>query len=262
MCLILLALNAHPAYRLILAANRDEFFSRPTAPAAFWDDAPNLLAGRDLQNAGTWLGVTRSGRIAAITNFRDPRHQKQHAPSRGLLVSGFLTSAVSADEYLTYLRQEGAACNGFNLIFGEPGRLCFFSNRDNEPRNLAPGVHGLSNHLLDTPWPKVQRGMEAMSRIITGGKMLQPEDLFSILADRAIAPDESLPDTGVGIEVERFLSSLFIASPLYGTRSSTVVLIDHNCRVTFSERTFSSTQETVRTVTEEFSFIKTPASTF
>ena len=261
MCLVLLALNFHPDYRLILAANRDEFFSRPTAPAAFWDDAPDLLAGRDLKNGGTWLGVTRTGRIAAVTNYRDPRHQKQDAPSRGLLVTMFLTGTMSAKEYMAFLGREGAAYNGFNLIFGEPGRLCFFSNRDSRPRNLEPGVHGLSNHLLDTPWPKVRNGMEAMAHVVAGKEAIPQEELFSILADRTIARDDLLPDTGVGIELERFLSPLFISSPLYGTRSSSIILIDHDSRVLFIERTFNSRQERLHSVTEEFSLFETSSDT-
>ncbi len=252
MCLILLAVDAHPKYRLILAANRDEYFSRPTAPAAFWDDAPSLLAGRDLKGGGTWLGMTRTGRIAAITNYRDPRREKQDAPSRGYLVSGFLTSAMSTEEYLEFLKREASAYNGFSLIFGEPGRLRFFSNRGEGPLSLEAGIHGLSNHLLDTPWPKVSRGREALARVVAKGETVQPDELFAILGDRTVAPDELLPNTGVGIELERFLSPLFTATPLYGTRSSTVILVDREDRVTFSERTFNGGQEFVKSVTQEF----------
>ncbi len=252
MCLILLAIDAHPAYRLILAANRDEYFSRPTAAADFWDDAPNLLAGRDLKGGGTWLGITRTGRIAAITNYRDPRREKQDAPSRGHLVSGFLTGAMSAEEYLEFLRREASAYNGFSLIFGEPGRLSFFSNRGAGPLSLEPGIHGLSNHLLDTPWPKVFRGREALARVVAKGETIQPEELFAILADRTIAPDELLPDTGVGIELERLLSPLFTSTPLYGTRSSTVILINREGRVTFSEKTYNGRPEETKSATFQF----------
>jgi uncharacterized protein with NRDE domain len=243
MCLILLAYDAHPLYRLILAANRDEFFARPTAPAAFRDDAPQLLAGRDLKEGGTWLGLTRTGRIAAITNYRDPRSERKDAPSRGGLVSGYLSGSMPVKDYLAFLRREAAAYNGFNLIFGDMKHLCWFSNRGGAPLFLQPGIHGLSNHLLDTPWPKVTRGKEAVERLVAPGKTIGPDALFAILADRTIAPDPFLPDTGVGIELERFLSPLFISTPAYGTRSSTVILIDREERVTFIERSFNGLPE-------------------
>jgi uncharacterized protein with NRDE domain len=252
MCLILLAYDTHPEYRLILAANRDEFFTRSTAPAAFWDDAPELLAGMDLKEGGTWLGITQNGRIAAITNYRDPRSERQNAPSRGGLVSGFLCGSATLDEYLEILKKEGAAYNAFNLIFGDIGRLCFFSNRHESPQFIATGIHGLSNHLLDTPWPKVVRGKEALERLVSEGKTIEPDALFAILADRAIAPDRLLPDTGVGIDLERFLSPLFISTPTYGTRSSTIILIDRKNRITFIERTFNGLQEKATDVTRQF----------
>jgi uncharacterized protein with NRDE domain len=243
MCLILLAYDAHPLYRLILAANRDEFFSRPAAPAFFWEDAPQLLAGRDLKEGGTWLGLTRSGRIAAITNYRDPRSERKDAPSRGGLVSGFLRGAMAVEDYLAFLRREGVAYNGFNLIFGDMKRLCWFSNRGGDPQFLQPGIHGISNHLLDTPWPKVSHGKEAVERLVVMGKSIEPEALFAILADRTVAPDPLLPETGVGIELERLLSPLFISAPTYGTRSSTVLLIDREGEVTFIERSFNGLPE-------------------
>ncbi len=238
MCLILLAYDAHPDYRLILAANRDEFYARPTAPAAFWDDAPQLVAGRDLKEGGTWLGLTRSGRFAALTNYRDLRAYRSDAPSRGQLVSGFLRGDMAADAYLDLLEREASAYNDFNLIFGDLAGLTYFSNRGQRHSLLAPGVHGLSNEFLDSPWPKVNHGREALARLVAVGAPVRPEELFAILADRTTAPDHLLPDTGVGIERERLLSPLFIASPAYGTRSSTVILIDRANRVTFVERTF------------------------
>jgi len=243
MCLILLAYDAHPLYRLILAANRDEFLSRPAAPATFWDDYPRILAGRDLKEGGAWLGVTRSGRIAAITNYRAPRSELQDAPSRGGLVSGFLAGSMPAEDYLAFLSREGAGYNGFNLIFGDMRHLCWFSNRGGEPKYLQPGIHGLSNHLLDTPWPKVSQGRDAVERLVASGKNVAAETLFAILADRTIAPDNLLPDTGVGIELERLLSPGFISAPTYGTRSSTVILIDREERVTFIERGFNDLPE-------------------
>jgi uncharacterized protein with NRDE domain len=252
MCLILLAFESHPEYRLILAGNRDEFFTRPTAPADFWEDGPDLLAGTDLKEGGTWLGVTRNGRIAVITNFRDPQSERQNAPSRGALVSRFLRGSASLDGYLEILKKEGAAYNGFNLIFGDIGRLCLFSNRHDFPQFIATGIHGLSNHLLDTPWPKVVRGKEALRQLVSEGEIIQPEALFAILADRTIAPDRLLPDTGVGIDLERFLSPLFISTPTYGTRSSTIILVDRENRITFIERTFNGHPEKATDVTRQF----------
>ena len=252
MCLILLACDVHPEYRLILAANRDEFFARPTAPADFWSDAPHVLAGRDQKSGGTWLGITKTGRIAALTNYRNPRSYLKGAPSRGRLASGFLCGSQLAAGYLDFLRREGEGYNGFNLVFGEPEHLCYFSNRGNLPPSLAPGIHGISNHLLDTPWPKVTRGKEAMARLVAAGNTVQPEALFAILADRTLAPDHLLPVTGVGIERERLLSPIFITSPNYGTRSSTIILIDRENRVTFGERTFNGQPEPIQTVTRHF----------
>jgi len=239
MCLILLAYDAHPLYRLILAANRDEFFSRPTAPAAFRDDSPQVLAGRDLKEGGTWLGLTRTGRIAAITNYRDPRSERKDAPSRGWLVSRFLAGSMPVEEYLAHLTGEKAAYNGFNLILGDMKRLCWFSNRGGDPQSLQPGIHGLSNHLIDTPWPKVTRGKYALERLVAQGKHIEADALFAILADRSIAPDNLIPDTGVGIELERVLSPIFISAPAYGTRSSTIILIDRQGEVTFIEKTYN-----------------------
>ena len=243
MCLIILAYDAHPLYRLILAANRDEFFSRPSAPAGFWEDDPRILAGKDLKDGGTWLGMTKTGRIAALTNYRDPNAGKRDALSRGGLVKGFLRGDLSIEEYLLFLRKEGGTFNGFNLIFGDMRRLFWFSNRHGYHRKLAPGIHGLSNHILDTPWPKVSGGKESLKRILRGNNVIDAEQLLSLLADRTVPPDDNLPDTGVGMELERLLSPVFISSPDYGTRSSTVILVDRENTVTFVERSFNGRPE-------------------
>ena len=240
MCLILLAYEAHPTYNLVLAANRDEFYERPTAPAAVWEDR-RVLGGRDLQHGGTWLGMTDAGRLAAVTNFRDPHTLKTSAPSRGALVRDFLRGDHPPREYLAELATHADQYNGFNLIVGSPYELCFYSNRsDDQPRALTSGIYGLSNHLLDTPWPKVVRGKAALAAILGGSDRPAAEDIFTVLADHAPAPDEELPRTGVGLEVERALSPLFISTPIYGTRSSTVLLVDREQHVTFVERTFTA----------------------
>jgi uncharacterized protein with NRDE domain len=236
MCLIVLAHDAHPRHRLIVAANRDEFYDRPTAPAAWWSDAPGILAGRDLREGGTWMGVTRTGRFAAITNYREMTPPRA-APSRGALVADFLRGGLPARAYSDDVAARGAAYNGFNLLVGDPGGLFYVSNRAEGVKRLEPGVYGLSNALLDTPWPKVLRATAAMRSTIAAAEADGWESgLWEMLGDRVIAADGDLPDTGVGAERERLLSPPFIASGVYGTRASTVLTIGHDGQVTFVER--------------------------
>ncbi len=239
MCLVVLALGVRPDFPLVVAANRDEFYARPTEAAAFWPEAPGLLAGRDLRGEGTWLGVTASGRFAALTNFRDPAAFDPDAPSRGGLVRAFLLADEEPEGWLTCLRSRAGRYNPFNLLVGAAGRVASFSSRTSEVRLLPPGVYGLSNHLLDTPWPKVERARGAVARILRRSPdgALEPDELLTALADRTPAPDAELPDTGVGVEWERALSPVFIATPAYGTRSSTVFVVDHKGSALFVERT-------------------------
>lgn len=239
MCLILFAYEVHPSYRLVVAANRDEFYDRPTAAAGFWRDAPEVLAGRDLTHGGTWLGVTRDSRFAAVTNYRDPRAVRPDAPSRGHLVGDFLKGSDSPAEYLARVAGGGPRFNGFNLLAGDAGSLHYYSNRGGAPRRLAPGVYGLSNHLLDTSWPKVEAGKRALAALVSAGGELEVESIFRVLSDREPADDSRLPDTGVGLEAERTLSPLFITGPRYGTRCSTVLLAGRDRRVVFVERAFA-----------------------
>lgn len=252
MCLLLLAIKAHPVYKLVIAANRDEYYDRPTAPASFWDHRPDLLAGRDLRAGGTWFGITKKGRIAAVTNYRDPVSLKSHAPSRGELVSDFLTGKETPEEYLAGLNLKAGGYNGFNLIVGTKDQIYWYSNRGNGTLCLVPGIYGVSNHLLDTSWPKVSRGKAALEEALSDQTGPSPESLFDMLFDRSIPGDDSLPDTGVGLEWERILSSIFISSPNYGTRSSTLLLIDQNDHVTFMERTHISNQDHNKEVVFEF----------
>jgi uncharacterized protein with NRDE domain len=238
MCLILFAGNHPPEYRLILAANRDEFYERPTAPAGFWPDCPEILAGKDLQGGGTWLGVSRSGRLAAVTNYRDPASLKSDAPSRGALVSDFLTGRQDARQYLGALRDNGRDYNGFNLIVFDGTDLCWYSNRGHDMETVPAGIHGVSNALLDTDWPKVEKGMRAMKQWVESPGGPDPEAGFRLLSDARPASDHRLPRTGVGLEWERILSPIFIASPVYGTRASTIVAIRRDGRVSFVERGF------------------------
>lgn len=233
MCLILVAWRAHPSYPLVVAANRDEFFARPTRPAEFWPEIPQVLAGRDMEAGGTWMGITRGGRFAALTNFRDPARRLAAAPSRGGLVADFLQDCRGPSEWIDSLGG-ATAYNGFNLLVGDGRELWWFSNVTNERRRLTPGVYGVSNHLLDTPWPKVVAAKSALS----GTLAMLPDDggMFRLLRDDTVHPDEALPRTGVGPEWERLLSSAFVAAPGYGTRSSTVLLVDADGMAMFDEQ--------------------------
>lgn len=235
MCLIFLSIKNHPKYKLIVAANRDEFYARRTAPASFWVDHPQIIGGRDLEAMGTWLGMTRSGRICMVTNFRDLRNIKANAPSRGKLVTDFLLDDTSGETYLKKIESTSKQFNGFSLIAGTVDSLWYFSNYRDGLIPLEAGLFGLSNHLLETPWPKVEKGKREIQRIVRSGEV-NKDDLFKVLSDETIYADDRLPDTGVGIERERALSSAFIKSPGYGTRSSTVILVDRDNNVEFHER--------------------------
>lgn len=224
MCLILVAYRCHPGYRLLVAANRDEFYDRPATPLAFWDDAPQVMAGRDLKAGGTWLGITRTGRFAALTNYRDPTRQAPNAPSRGRLVGDYLQSDEPARAYLDRLIQDADAYNGFNLLLGDAEGLFYYANYAGPARALEPGLYGLSNHFLDTPWPKVERSRAALRQLLNRHTDLAPDELLQLLEDRTSAPDAELPHTGVSLEWERWLSPIFITAPGYGTRASTVLL--------------------------------------
>ncbi|MBI5062437.1 MAG: NRDE family protein [Desulfatitalea sp.] len=243
MCLILFAYQRHPRYGLVLAANRDEFYARPTAPLDYWADHPQVLAGRDLEQQGTWLGVTRHGRLAAITNYRDPKNIKPNAPSRGHLVSDFLIGALPPGEYLQQVSASADRYNGFNLLVGDADRLFYFSNRGSAPQKLEPGLYGISNHLLDTDWPKTCLGKQGLAQVLETEQDPSPEKLFHLLQNQAVAPNDQLPDTGISKDWEQVLSAIFIASPHYGTRSSSVLLVDTAGGVSFDERTWKPAQD-------------------
>jgi len=238
MCLILFAHDIHPRYRLVFAANRDEFYSRPSAAMAFWRNAPAVLAGRDLKAGGTWMGITRTGRLAAITNFRDPSSVKDSAPSRGHLVGDFLTGSDGPERYLIGIRKQGQRYNGFNLIAGDRNGLFYYGNRAGKVRRIGSGVFGLSNHLLDTPWPKVKKGRAMLSHLLKTDHQSLPKALFNMLKDQSPPCDGQLPDTGVGRVLERMLAPLFIVSADYGTRCGTVLLWERTGRIDVWERTF------------------------
>ncbi|WP_456427448.1 NRDE family protein [Rhodocaloribacter sp.] len=236
MCLIAFSFRERAEYPFVFVSNRDEFLDRPAAPMHFWEDAPDLLAGRDLRGGGTWLGLTRAGRFATVTNYREVGRTKPDAPTRGRLPVRFLLGDDAPAAFLDRLAPEADRYNGFNLLVGAGGALHYYSNRGAR-RALAPGLYGLSNHLLDTPWPKVVRAKTALRTILDEDR-IEPEALFALLADETKAPDDALPDTGVGLEWERLLSSIFIRSPKYGTRASTVILTNHQGKTDVYERTF------------------------
>ena len=254
MCLIFLALHQHPQYKLIVAANRDEFYQRKTAPAHFWEDYQNILGGRDLEANGTWMAVSKQGKISMVTNYRDLHNINPNAPSRGQLVTDYLLNGETPWHYLEGVEKKGSQYNGFNLVVGTPNELCYFSNYKKGVEKISIGLHGLSNHLLNTPWPKVQRGLAKM-KIALKAKEIDSTELFQIIYDSDIAADELLPDTGVGLERERMLSAMFIKSPNYGTRCSTVVKIDYQNNVHFSERVYDTNTFDFTTRTFEFKII-------
>jgi uncharacterized protein with NRDE domain len=233
MCLVLVAWRGHENYRCVLAANRDELHSRPAQPAHWWHGDPPILAGRDLSAGGTWLGLTRSGRFAALTNYRDSRPRLAEAPSRGLLLTSILTSTEPAAQSLEFLYRASPDYNPFNLLFSDGEQLAIYESVPRAGRILDPGIYGLSNHLLDTPWPKVRRAKSLLSIALS-----QPDGTdaaLGLLRDEQPAADEELPRTGLSLPWERLLSSAFVRAPDYGTRCSTVVRIDESGRACFDE---------------------------
>lgn len=248
MCLLVFAWRSHPDYPLILVANRDEFYTRRTRPASWWGQAVSLLAGHDEEAGGTWLGITRRGRFAALTNVRAPTERNPHAPSRGALVLSALQASQRGGEWLQAHAPKTAAYNGFNLLVGdvlpsdsdtEASSLHYYSNRLEQPaQSLAPGIYGLSNGFLDTPWPKVTRAVGAFACTIAAGVALEP--LIRLMEPRDEARDSELPATGVPLDWERALSAIQIRANGYGTRTTTVLTVRSDSLVTYFERTFDS----------------------
>ena len=233
MCLILVAWRVHPDYPLVVAANRDEFHARPTAVAERWAEAAHVIAGRDLEAGGTWLGVTDTGRFAAVTNVREPGAPKGPR-SRGCLTRDYLIGAMTPQAYSASIKDE--AFSGFNLLVADAEHLCYRSNRDGPPRVLPPGVYGVSNHLLDTPWPKLATAKASFAQALD--QLPDEQPFFDLLADDEIVSDENLPATGVPLEWERRLSAVFVHSPDYGTRASTLLLHHRNGAGVMIERSF------------------------
>ncbi len=239
MCLILLSFKSNKEFPLIIGSNRDERHERPTADAGFWDDHPDLYAGRDLQDGGTWLGITTNGRISALTNYREPQPRRTGVRSRGTLVSDYLVGSLSGQDYLNSLAADALNYNPFNLIAGNLEELWYLSNRGSGVSPVTPGVHGLSNHLLDTPWPKVKLGCDTLNAL---DHCKDPdtiiETLLNTLADQRRAPITELPKTGVTLQLEKTLSPPFIMGDHYGTRNSMVVIVSASGEVFVHEKRF------------------------
>jgi uncharacterized protein with NRDE domain len=238
MCLILFAYNTHPNYKLILTANRDEFYARPTEQAHFWPENPNILAGKDLQAGGTWIGVSKKGKLAALTNYRDPANINPDAPSRGALTLNFLNSDLSAKEYLFQIEQNGLQYNGFNLLLMDETGLWCYDNVNRTILQVPNGVHGLSNATLNTPWPKTVSAKQQLTELLKV-ESIEKAALVEMMENKTTAPDEILPKTGVPYQWEKLLSARFIESESYGSRITTVITISNSGEITFLEKTHS-----------------------
>jgi len=255
MCVIFFAYKVHSKYDLILAANRDEFFDRPAGKASFWSDAPDILAGRDLKEGGTWLGVTKTGRLAGLTNFRNPKKRKKSASSRGEILKNFLENQTKSQPFMDQLTKKIEQYNDFNLLLKEQEEFYYYSSLRGKGEKLNPGIYGLSNHFIDTPWPKVVSGKEKLSQIISMATSKNlPESLFFLLKDKSDPIEKDLPQTGLTLEWEKILAPIFVANPVYGTRASTIILFDKQKRISFWEKTFNEKQEEVEKVNFKFKF--------
>jgi uncharacterized protein with NRDE domain len=238
MCLVLVALGVRSDAPLVIAANRDEFHARPTAPAAFWPEPAGMLAGRDLLHGGTWLAVARSGRFAAVTNIREPSRHRRDSRSRGELPVQFVDAGTDPGSWLGALWAREGEYGGYNILVGDAGSAWYASNRDpSGPRKLSGGLHGLSNSILDDPWRKATGGVRDLEEVLRRDE-LSVESIFEVLTSEEQAPDVDLPETGVGLEKERLLSSRFVRMPDYGTRSSVVVLYGSDGHLSLAERTW------------------------
>lgn len=238
MCLIVFSYQHHPDYRLVLAANRDEFLDRPTAPLGCYYPGMQILAGKDLRGGGTWLALAADGRLAAITNYRDHSRQRPDGPSRGEIIIDYLRSETSAVDFLADFAGRGERYSGFNLLLADSGTLAHYSNVSGITTLVAPGIHGLSNHLLNTPWPKVERAKSLLTPLLAGDRPLARDAVFAALADRQQPADDDLPDTGVDQEWERLLATVFIHGSDCGTRSSSLITIGSTGEAEFCERTY------------------------
>lgn len=252
MCLIVFSYRTHPKYELIVAANRDEFYKRPTREAHFWENYPELLAGKDMEAGGTWMGISKDGRFGALTNYRDLNNLKQNPPSRGELVTNYLAQKTNTTSYLKSIRHKSPLYNGFNLLLSDEEDMYHFSNHTMEVSVIEPGIHGVSNAVLDTPWTKLEQAKNDL-KIATSSETVDTEDLFKLLTNDLPAPDKDLPETGLSYELEKVVSSIFIKSENYGTLCSTLLLSDYDGNVEYIERRFDRDQNRILS-TNQFQF--------
>ncbi|MEP1096875.1 MAG: NRDE family protein [Cyclobacteriaceae bacterium] len=249
MCLIVFAYNTHPDYKLILAANRDEFYDRPTTTADWWEDHPNILGGRDLKAKGTWMGVDKRGRFAAVTNYRDISGIREDVKSRGDLPVDFLLNGHSSTVYSEQVLKNADKYNGFNLLALDE-EMTHLSNYENKVNRLDSGIYGLSNALLDTSWPKVEKAKDHFKGKIASDFELQ--DLISLMQDEGVAEDDALPQTGLPVDMERAVSAMCIRTPNYGTCCSTAITIDYDGHVEFEEKSYPVGNREDKTVRHSF----------
>ena len=246
MCLILFSLNKHRDYKLVLAANRDEFFERPTLKSEYWKENPNILGGQDVISGGTWLGLTKTGRFIAITNYRDFTLERKNPRSRGEISKKFLLENIDVISFLTEISSKKHLYNGFNLILSDDqfNTIYHYSNVTDQYQQIEEGFHGLSNHLLDTPWPKITYGINKLKNFVENNSN-DPTRIYKILRNEIEADDNNLPDTGISYDLEKKLSPVFISMKGYGTRSSTVMFVDYENRVSFYEVTYNEKKEII-----------------
>ena len=253
MCLILFALNQHTEFPLVVIANRDEYYARPTRSAHWWQDSTGIFAGRDLQAQGTWMGINKKGRFAAVTNVREPGMLAPARLSRGNLPREFLAGDEAAETFIDHIKPEADDYAGFNLLIGDSAGLFFYSNRQAEVIEIPAGIHGISNGLFDEAWPKLDSGKQALATVLADDP--NSHELMKILTDNTIAQDEHLPDTGVTLDFERMLSSRFIRSADYGTRASSVVKFDQQNNISFVEQNYTDAQTIGPLITEQFQIV-------
>lgn len=251
MCILFVAVNQHKDYPLIIAANRDEFFNRGTSQSHIWESEHGIVAGKDLQAGGTWMGINKQGYIASLTNIRAPQKLSLDAVTRGELVSHYLQRPEN--DYHKTLQRTQANYNGYNLLFGKWNTLAVYNNHLDQIQHLTDGYYGLSNANLNSPWPKINKGVSKLQEYCRDGHDINPDILFNLLLDKSLAADEDLPKTGVPIDWERRLSSIFILGDEYGTRSSTVLKVDKQQNVTWFERTYNNQAKCISTQSFDFS---------
>ncbi|MFY0599894.1 MAG: NRDE family protein [Cyclobacteriaceae bacterium] len=250
MCLIAFAWNSHPKYKLILIANRDEFYERPSATASFWKDCPDIYAGRDLVATGTWMGISKSGRFGAITNYRDIKNIQKDARSRGDIIPRYLSESDDPKSFSQKLNHYSSEYNGFNFLASDFKTMTHYSNYQGKVNVIDPGIHGLSNAFLDTPWPKVESLKRGLRKAISS--KFDHKQMFDLLSDTQEADEKMLPRTGVPLEWEKALSSVCIRTEKYGTCSSTVITVTHAGVVDFSEKTHAIGDKKEKTVKSNF----------